>query len=279
MGLLHFILNVAGLLLWVNWRGMGFKEYVPYRSTLIHTLRSAETRPLGRWRYLAALVGLLAVRGLLYQQVGAALKWVPVIDLGVLVVPFRSDQPWRMTLYSFLGFGVIWLGFQLWLLLLSIVNRCTPDTQSVQHLVRLHLGPVEHWPLALKLCLPPLTGALLWLPIHPLLAEIGLLPSAATFKLVLEQGLVLGLASFLVWNYLILGILLLHLLNSYVYLGRSPFLDLASDTARNLLTLIARLPLRFGRIDFAPVVMGILVWLVAWGFEFALVALYGKLPL
>ena len=109
MGLLHFILNVAALLLWVNWRGMGFKEYVPYRSTLIHTLRSAETRPLGRWRYLAALVGLLAVRGLLYQQVGAALKWVPVIDLGVLVVPFRSDQPWRMTLYSFLGFGVVWL--------------------------------------------------------------------------------------------------------------------------------------------------------------------------
>ena len=120
---------------------------------------------------------------------------------------------------------------------------------------------------------------LLWLPVYPLLTTVGLLPSATSFKLVLEQGLVLGLASFLAWKYLILGILAVHLLNSYVYLGRSPFLDLASDTARHLLTTIAWLPLRWGRIDFAPVVMGLLVWLAAWGFEFGLVTLFRKLPL
>jgi hypothetical protein len=279
MQLLHFILNVAALLLWVNWRGMGFKEYVPYRSTLVHTLRSAEQRPLQRWRYLFALAGLLAVRGILYEQVGAALKWVPVIDLGVLTLPFRSDQPWRMMLYSVLGFGVFWLGFQLCLLLLSVVNRSTPDTQTVQHLVRLHLGPVERWPVALKLCLPPLAGLLLWLPVHPLLATFGLLPSATTLKLVAEQGLVLGLALFLVWKNLVLGILLVHLLNSYVYLGRSPFLDLASDTARHLLTVLAWLPLRWGRIDFAPVVLGLIVWFAAWGYELGLLALFRKLPL
>jgi len=279
MQLLHFILNVAALLLWVNWRGMGFKEYVPYRSTLVHTLRSAELRPTQRWRYLVALVGLLTIRGMLYQQVGAALKWVPVLDLGVLTLPFRSDLPWRMTLYSFLGFVVVWLGFQLWLLLLSIVNRSTPDTQTVQHLVRLHLGPVEYWPVSLKLILPPLAGVLLWLPVHPLLTAVGILPSATSFKLVLEQGLVLGLASFLAWKYLILGILGVHLLNSYIYLGRSPFLDLASATARHLLAAIAWLPLRLGRIDLAPVIMAGLVWIASWGFEFGLVALFRKLPL
>ena len=279
MPLLHFILDLAALLLWVNWRGMGFKEYVPYRSTLVHTLRSAELRPTQRWRYLVALVALLTIRGMLYQQVGAALKWVPVLDLGVLTLPFRSDLPWRMTLYSFLGFGVVWIGFQLWLLLFSIVNRSTPDTQTVQHLVRLHLGPVEHWPPALKLILPPLAGVLLWLPVHPLLTTVGLLPAATSFKLVLEQGLVLGLASFLAWKYLILGILVVHLLNSYIHLGRSPFLDLASDTARHLLTLLAWLPLRWARIDFAPVVLGVLVWLAAWGYELGLVALFRKLPL
>ena len=130
MGLLHFILNVAALLLWVNWRGMGFKEYVPYRSTLVHTLRSAELRPTQRWSYLFALAGLLLLRGILYQQVGAALKWVPVLDLGVLTLPFRSDLSGRMMLYSFLSFVAVWLGFHLWLLLLSIVNRSTPDTQT-----------------------------------------------------------------------------------------------------------------------------------------------------
>ena len=279
MPILHFILNVAALLLWVNWRGMGFKEFVPYRSTLVHTLRSAELRPLGRWRYLAALGALLFLRGLVYQMIGPALQWVPTIDLRVLTIPFRSDQPWRMPLYSFLAFGILLVAFHLWLLLLSIVNRAISDTQPVQHLVRLHLGPVENWPAALKLLLPVLVVLLLWLPLHSLLASAGLLPSASGVALVLEQGLVLGFASMLYWKPLLLAALAVHLLNSYVHLGRSPLIDFASSTARNLLKLLSWLPLCWRRIDFAPVVLGVLIWLMARGWELALGSLFRKLPL
>lgn len=278
MLLLHSILNLVALLLWVNWRGMGFKEYVPYRSTLVHTLRSAAPEPQRRWGYLVGLLALLLFRGLLYQQVGPGLKWVPDIDLGVITVPFRSDQPWRMTLYSLLSFAVVWVAFQICLLLLSVINRALPDAQPIQHLVRLHLGRIERWPAPVKLLLPLLSG-LLWLPVHPLLTAMGLLPAGASFRLVAEQSAVLGLASLLAWKYLLLGMLVVHVVNSYVYFGRFQLLDFASDTARNLLSVLRGIPLQIGRVDLAPIVMGGLIWLVAWGFELGLVALFRKLPL
>ncbi len=278
MPLLHFILNIAALLLWVNWRGLGFKEYVPYRSTLIHTLRSAAPQAPGRWRYLAALFGLLAVRGMVYQQIGSALKWVPTLDLGVLAIPFRSDQPWRMMLFSFLSFAVLWIAFQLCLILFSLLNRSVPDAQPVQHLVRLHLGRLERWPVLLKLLLPALAG-FLWLLLSPLLVSVGLLPSPATFKLVAEQACLIGLASVLAWKPVLLAVLLAHIINSYVHLGRSPLLDFASDTARNLLKPFHWLPLCWCRIDFAPALLGLLIWAVARGWELALAAIYLKLPL
>ena len=279
MTLLHFILNVVGLLLWVNWRGMGFKEYVPYRSTLVHTLKSAEPRRPGRWRYLAGLALLLIVRAWLYQTIGSALHWVPVIDLQVLTLPFRSDLPWRMLLFSWLSFGLAWTVFHLALLLLSMANRAVPDTQPVQHLVRLHLGPVARWPIALQLLLPFLCCALAWLPLQPLLTRAGLLPAGAAMSLVAEQGVVIGLAVFLALPPIIIALLLLYLLNSYVYLGRSPFLDFASLAGRNLQKPVSSLPLRLGRVDFAPVVAAGLVWFSAVFFERGLVALFNRLPL
>lgn len=279
MFLLHFILDVAALLLWVNWRGMGFKEYVPYRSTLVHTLRSAEPHPTRRWRYFAALVALLYLRGILYQQVGPALKWVPTLDLGVLALPFRSDQPWRMMLYSGLTFLALLSAFHLWLLFLSIVNRNVPDTQPVQHLLRLHLGPVERAPGIIKVLLPLVGIALLWLPVHPLLTVAGLLPAGESFRLMIEQGVVLGLASFLFWKPLVIAVLLVHVVNSYVHLGRSPLLDFTSDTARNCLAILNWLPLQWRRIDFAPVLLAALTWVAGWGAERGLSVLFGKLPL
>jgi uncharacterized protein YggT (Ycf19 family) len=279
MLLLHSILNLVALLLWVNWRGMGFKEYVPYRSTLVHTLRSAEERPSGRWRYLVGLAALLYLRGMLYQQVGPALKWVPTLDLGVLTLPFRSDQPWRMMLYSGLTFLSLLAAFHLGLLLLSIVNRTIPDTQPVQHLIRLHLGRIERWPTFAKLLLPLAILTPLWLSLQPLLVAAGLIPVGAGFRLMVEQGLVLSLASFLFWKPLVLVILLVHLVSSYIHLGHSPLLEFTSDTARRLLTLLRWLPLQWQRIDFAPAVLAALVWSAGWGVERGLSMLFGKLPL
>ena len=75
-------------------------------------------------------------------------------------------------------------------------------------------------------------------------------------NIVAEQGVVLGIAVFLAWPPVIFALLLLHLLNSYVHLGRSPLLDFASLAGRNLLKPLSGLPLQLGRVNFSPVVAG-----------------------
>ena len=75
MALIDFILNLAGLLLWLNWRSVRFDPLgrrTP--ATLIGTLRRAEPRRLRRWHLLAALGGLLLLRAVIYWQIGSAAK-------------------------------------------------------------------------------------------------------------------------------------------------------------------------------------------------------------
>ena len=76
MALIDFILNLAGLLLWLNWRSVRFDplgKRTP--ATLIGTLRRAEPRRWRRWHLLAALGGLLLLRAVFYWQIGAAANW------------------------------------------------------------------------------------------------------------------------------------------------------------------------------------------------------------
>ena len=71
MSLIDFILNVAGLLLWLNWRSVfadPFATATP--STLSGTLRRAQPRQVQRWHFPAAMAALLLVRAFFYQQIG-----------------------------------------------------------------------------------------------------------------------------------------------------------------------------------------------------------------
>ena len=58
-----------------------------------------------------------------------------------------------------------------------------------------------------------------------------------------------------------------------------PLLDFASLAGCNLLKPLSGLPLQLGRVDFAPVVAGGIVWLAAVFSERGLVALFNRLPL
>ena len=63
MSLLHFILDLAALLLWINWRAKPYDALATATpATLVGTLRRAEARPAKRWHFLLALLGLLLLR-------------------------------------------------------------------------------------------------------------------------------------------------------------------------------------------------------------------------
>ena len=62
---------------------------------------------------------------------------------------------------------------------------------------------------------------------------------------------------------MIAAVLGLYLLNSYIYFGRHPFWAYVTAVAQPLLHPLRTLPLRFSRLDFAPVVAMVLVLFAA----------------
>ncbi|MEY2409660.1 MAG: hypothetical protein QOF48_2330 [Verrucomicrobiota bacterium] len=278
MFLLDFLLNLIALLLWLNWRGMGFQHPASYRSSLLHTLRSAVPGKPRRWSYLVVLAVLLLLRAPLYWQLGSSLHWVARLPLGVLSVPFRSDNLQRMLVYSAAHFLLILVVFYSWLLLLSIWNRTVPDSDPWQRLIRLHLGWLECWPVWLKLATPILSSALLWLLLHPLLSRLALLPPATSLRQPLLQGLVLGLAVLLSTKYLLLGLLGLYLVTSYIHFGTWTFLEFATLTGKNLLHPLQWMRLRIGRFDFSPLAAMAMVWFGTKYGEILLMNLFERIP-
>jgi uncharacterized protein YggT (Ycf19 family) len=282
MGLTHFILNLAGLLLWLNWRSIRFDPLVKTSpATLAGTLRRAEPSLSKRWHLLAGLGALLVLRAVLYWQIGSAVDWTPSFHLGGvdLVIPFRSDSWWRMVLFSALSFAETLGVCYLWLLLLSLVNGAAADSDLLQKLVRVHLGRVNRWPWPVKLLLPLLISLACWYLLSLLLSRLGIIPPPLSNTHRLEQALVIGLGSYLSWRYLIGCLLALHLVGAYVYLGDQPFWGFIASTGRNLLAPLRWVPLRLGKVDFAPLVGIALVFFAAELAERGLTELYQHLPL
>ena len=259
VSLIDFILNLAGLLLWLNWRAA---EPILVTATSPGALPQRIRPPRSRWWYLAGLLILLVGRAAFYWQAGAPLHWQPGIRLSSLWLAFRSDFPGRMLLYSFFSFGATVGVFYLCLLLISSINGPAPDTDAAQRLVRLHLGWLDRWRRPVKLLLPLVVMTAFWCSLNPLLLQIGMVPKASPWQL-LAQGALIGLASYLPLKFLVVGFLIVYVLNSYIYLGESHFLKFVNTTSTGLLRPLRWLPLRIGRVDFAPLAGMALVMVAA----------------
>jgi uncharacterized protein YggT (Ycf19 family) len=287
MGLIDFILNLAGLLMWLSWRSVRYDPLNQRRpATLLGTLRPAQANNWERWHLLLAIVGLLLLRALLYWFIGAAAGWQGRLNVGVISVsiPFYnhfSDLLLRIIPYSFLSFGLALGVVYLWLLLLSILAGPEPT----HRLVRVQLGAVDGWPRWLKWLLPfAVTGCLWWLATWLFASmETGgysrthVLPRPVSAWQRLESSAIVGAGSYLAWKFVIAGLLVLHFLNTYVYFGKHPFWAYVNATARKLLAPLGKIPLRVGKVDFAPVAGIALTFLAAKLLQEALVWLYARL--
>jgi uncharacterized protein YggT (Ycf19 family) len=276
MSVIDAILNIAGLLLWLKWRDKGLDLSGP-RISLIGTLRKAGPRLRQIW-FLFGLLGLLILRPFVYWLLGSALNWTPQISLGVIAFPFRSVFFWRMFLFSFFSFGVALGIFYLCLLLLSILDGKNSSPDPMQNLIRAQLGKFDLLPALLKLFFPWLAMLVLWCLLNKPFIALGMLPAPKNFLHLLEQGATVGVGIYLAWKYLIVGILLLHLLNSYIYFGAWPFWKFIDNSARRILKLVSWIPLRAGKIDFAPlVVMALVIFAAEYGSR-GLIWIYQRLP-
>jgi uncharacterized protein YggT (Ycf19 family) len=270
MSLIDFILNLVGLLLWLNWRSIRFDPLAhSSAATLAGTLKRAEPRRLRGWQFLAGLGGLLLLRALVYWQIGGAAGWTPRLDLAWVVLPFRCDHLavrgevlGSAVLYSALSFARLLAIFYFWLLALVVINRQGGEADPLQKLLRSHLGPLGRWPWWVLSLLPLFLVAGLWAVLHPLLVWLSVTGPVQSPIHLLEQGLLVGTALYLSLKYLLPVFLLLHLVVSYVYLGRNPLWDFVSLTSRNILVPLRRLPLRYAMVDFAPLAGTLLIILL-----------------
>jgi len=273
MGIVDFILNLAGLLLWLNWRSIRFDPLAKRTpATLMGTLRPAAPKKIRRWHLLVFLAGLLFLRAIIYRWI--APFWIGKLDLGVIVSSFRSDWFAGMFLFSFLSFGLTLGIFYVGLLFLSLLSGPDP----IHGLVKIPLGRVDGWPRWAKILLSFFVTAICWWLTSWLLVWMQILPPPVSVAQRLEQSLVIGLGSYLVWKFPACAILALHLLNSYIYFGKNPFWKYVNVTAQKLLLPLKKVPLRVGKVDFAPVLALGLLFLAA---EFAargLNFLYVRLP-
>jgi uncharacterized protein YggT (Ycf19 family) len=264
MPLIDFILNIACLLLWLNWLAINFDPMArATAATLIGTLKKADSARPRRWKFLIGLAALLYFRALIYWQVGSSVSWTPSLQMGPIVLSFRSDILPRMLLFSLLSFLLTLAFFYLWLLLFSIANHHVPDSDPTQKLVRLHLRWLEPLPWVIRVFLPLVIIGILWLFIYPLLTRLAIIPHVKSGIHLAEEAVVIGLGSYLAWKYLIAGILLLHLFSSYIYVGKHPFWDFVNATAGNLLRPLRWIPLHIGKLDLSPLLGVVLVLLIA----------------
>lgn len=264
MSLIDFILNLAALLLWFNWRAARIDPLaMATPSTLAGTLRRAGKTSFVGWQLPAAIAGLILLRALFYWLIGDAVPWTGTLDVGVISVPFRSDMFRRMLLYSVLSFGVALTVFFIWLILLSSLKPATAEVDSLGGLLRSQLGRVECWPWGIKLLLPFLVVTSLWWLVSWPLTYGGMLPSSSSVTQRTEQALLVGLGSYLAGKVLIGGALALNFVSSYIYFGRHPFWPQLEAISRRLLAPLRCLPLKAGKVDFAPVLGIVLVFFLA----------------
>jgi len=266
MSLIDFILNLAGLLLWLNWRAVPLDPLTSATpATLVGTLRRAERTRVRRWHFLAALAGLLVFRAWLYGQLGPALNWSPRLNLVATRLVFNSADPhgWQPLLFSLLSFSRLLGIFFLWLLLLSLLARRKDESLLSLRLARLQLGFVSGWPAWKKLLLPLVAGFVVWWLLAWPLAAWGLIPRPVSTEARLAQATLVGSSTYFAWKYLIVALLTLRLLHNHVYFGGHPVWNFVDLAGRRLLGPLERLPLRVGRIDLTPVAGIVLVLLVA----------------
>lgn len=280
MSLLDLILNIAGLLLWVSWR------YVPFDpihrakpATLTGTLRRAEPLRVRRWHFLAALLALLLLRAVFYWWIGGALEWAPGIKLGAIAISFRSDVFGRILLFSFGSFANTLLVFYLSLIVLWLAGPHIPDADPCQRFIRIQLNPLHKWPKALLALLPLVATGLIWMAVGPLLGKWQIVPRPESWGHLLEQSAVLGLSVYPVAKHVVGVLLGLHLLNTYVYLGGHPVWNFINATGKRMLMPLKPLPLRFGKMDFAPLLGIAVAYGLAELVEYGLSHLFARLPL
>jgi uncharacterized protein YggT (Ycf19 family) len=90
------------------------------------------------------------------------------------------------------------------------------------------------------------------------------------------QALCISISAWLGLYYLIILLMISHLIHSYVHLGNWEGWDWLDGVSEKLLSPLSRLPLQWARIDFAPLVILLLNWLIYLSCDYLILFVYQR---
>jgi uncharacterized protein YggT (Ycf19 family) len=260
MDAIDLLLNIAGLLLCVSWRSVRLDPLARSAPvTLAGTLKRTEPPRITGWQLGLTLSCILGLRALIYWLIGGPAEWTPKLNLELIVLPFRIDLFSEALTFSCLSFMRVVAVFYFWLLTLAMINKNGTEPAAIQKAIRLQLGRAAQWSWPVQLVVPFALVMLLWAGLNPVLIGLNLVTPTHSVAHLLEQGSLVGLGLFLSLKYLLPALLLLHLITSYVYLGKNAFWEFVAGTAIRLTGPLRQLPLRFAKLDLSPVVGAVLI--------------------
>lgn len=279
MAFIDLLLNLIGLVLLLAWRTAGRPAQVRGAGTLLSNLKPAESRATKRWGYLVALGGLLLARPLLYSAIATGLNWTPMIGLGSTALAFRADDPGRLVLHSLLGFGWVWVNAVAWATVLIALTCLEREPEGWSKVLREMLGWLGRGPVWLQLPFPWLAAGVAWALLTFPLVSLGILPRIPPGPELAMQSAVVGASVWLSLKWLLVGILLLRLINTYIYFGNHPLWDFIHRIGGLLIRPLGWLPVRLGKLDFTPLVAAAIVWALWWAMGAGLTRQFARLNL
>ena len=274
MALLNLLLDLVALVLFLSGLGVGTRMPAHRAGTLLSNLKLAESSRARRWPLFGGLAALLLIRPWIYAPLAEVTGWVPTWNPTPAAVPFRADFASRLLVYSAISFVWTLLQFLTWSLFAAVLARGTREPSAWSRFFQDMLGPLARLPTALLLFLPALFAAALWLGLSLPLQWLRLLPQEHSWRHPALQAVLIGAGAWVSGGWMICGLLLLRLVNTYVYLGTHPFWDFVHQVGGVALRPLEWLPARFGKLDLTALAGALVIGFATHLSELGLAHLY-----
>ncbi len=262
MQIIDFILNLAAWILWVNgWIQLHNKADIQRPLTLLGTLVGPTRRMSRAWLYFGGFAVLIFLKTILLHYLGAPIETTMVVKFLLLMVYFKTGTLVSMFWMAFASFMKFALIAYIWVWFLARMSR--EDTaENIVSGLNASLGFLQnrHW--VLQMVALVLFGMAGWIFLGIVFGWLGVLPPIKSVSFLVWQSLCISLCAWLALYYLVNVLMILYLIHSYIHLGNWEGWDWLDGVSEKLMSPLSPLPLQWARIDFTPVFLLLLNWLL-----------------